>query len=132
MFLLLIVIWRFAEESRDHHRVWADYFLQICLVQHFLLVFLLTPVFLAGAIADERRQGTLALLLTTNLSPGSILLGKLLAGGQLVLCWWPRRAVAFCAGFGCFRSLLWELVLVTAIWLLMLGSATLCASVFYG
>src|SRR4051794_20829734 len=48
----------------------TDLFLQFCLVQHFALVLFLTPAFLAGAVSDERRQGTLAELLTTDLTSG--------------------------------------------------------------
>jgi ABC-type transport system involved in multi-copper enzyme maturation permease subunit len=39
-------------------------------------VLLLTPALAAGAIVEERQRGTLALLLTTHLTPRQIVLGK--------------------------------------------------------
>jgi ABC-type transport system involved in multi-copper enzyme maturation permease subunit len=111
----------------------TDLFLQSCLVQHFALVLFLTPAFLAGAISDERRQGTLAELLTTDLSPGAILLGKLASAlvqlGAVVLTACPL--LAFVAGAGFVNpAVVPGLLLVTALWLATLGCVTLCASVF--
>jgi ABC-type Na+ efflux pump permease subunit len=51
-------------------------FLQILAMQHFTLALLLPPAFVAGAVADEKSRGTLALLLTTPLTPGEIIVGK--------------------------------------------------------
>src|SRR5262249_22974056 len=49
-------------------------------------VLVLTPTFLAGAIAEECEKGTLPMLLTTHLSNREILLGKLASRvGLLVL-----------------------------------------------
>lgn len=111
----------------------TDLFLQFCLAQHFALIFFLTPAFLAGAISDERRQGTLAELLTTDLAPGAILLGKLAAAlvqlGSVVLTALPL--VAYLAGAGFVNpSSVFGLLLITALWLTTLGCVTLCASVF--
>lgn len=57
-------------------------FLQILAMQHFTLALLLPPAFVAGAVADEKSRGTLALLLTTPLTPGEIVVGKWL--GQVL------------------------------------------------
>jgi hypothetical protein len=111
----------------------TDLFLQFCLAQHFALVFLLTPAFLAGSISDERRQGTLAELLTTDLGPGAILLGKLDSAlvqiGSVVLTALPLLAYLAGAGF-VNASTIFGLLLVTAVWLVTLSCLTLCASVF--
>ncbi len=111
----------------------TDLFLQFCLVQHWALIFFLTPAFLAGAISDERRQGTLAELLTTDLTPGAILLGKLGAAlvqlGAVALTACPLLAYVAGAGF-VNPSVVPGLLLLSALWLLTLACGTLCASVF--
>src|SRR5262249_21457122 len=48
------------------------------LLQQFVLLFLLTPTFVAGAITDEKTRGTLQYLLTTNVTAWEIVVGKLL------------------------------------------------------
>jgi ABC-type transport system involved in multi-copper enzyme maturation permease subunit len=50
----------------------------LLLAEQFLLLALAAPAFAASAIADEKAKGTLALLLTTDLTPGQIVIGKLL------------------------------------------------------
>ncbi len=62
----------------------------------YIVVFnlLLAPVFSAGAITSERERQTLDLLLTTTLSPWTIILGKMLAGFRVstvltLLMAWP-------------------------------------------
>jgi ABC-type transport system involved in multi-copper enzyme maturation permease subunit len=132
-FLCLVALWRLAEEPAVLHRNWTDFFLQFCLIQHAALVFFLTPAFLAGSITDERQQGTLADLLTTELSPCQLLAGKLLAAltqiASLLLAALPP--LAFCAGSGFLQpAAVPGLVLLTVTWLLLLGCLSLCASVF--
>lgn len=53
-------------------------FTEVFLVQHLILIVLVTPAFVASAITDEKTRGTLQYLLTTELTPLHILLGKLL------------------------------------------------------
>lgn len=50
-----------------------------------LLLLILAPGLTAGSISGERERKTLGLLLTTQLSPGKILLGKLLNALSLIL-----------------------------------------------
>jgi ABC-type transport system involved in multi-copper enzyme maturation permease subunit len=47
-------------------------------VQHFLLLFLLTPALTASALGEEKAKGTLADLFTTSLTSAEILGGKLM------------------------------------------------------
>jgi ABC-type transport system involved in multi-copper enzyme maturation permease subunit len=62
-------------------------FFESVLAQHYLLLVLVTPAMVGGAIADEKTRGTLEHLLTACFRPGEIILGKLLAHTcQLVLC----------------------------------------------
>jgi ABC-type transport system involved in multi-copper enzyme maturation permease subunit len=57
----------------------AETFVNAILVMQILAVFLLTPAYVAGAIAEEREAGTLDLLFTTHLTDREIVLGKLFA-----------------------------------------------------
>jgi ABC-type transport system involved in multi-copper enzyme maturation permease subunit len=107
--LLLVVFWcytRFqAETMRYHYAVWASGAARVGMLrdrvsapafvgglfagafaqQLLLLLLLATPVFVAGAITDEKRRGTLPQLLTTDLDTRHILLGKLLGRTAQVL-----------------------------------------------
>lgn len=58
-------------------------FLAVSLLQMILVVFL-TPAFAAGSISGERERRTLAVLLTTPLSPWEILMGKILSSSALL------------------------------------------------
>ena len=55
-----------------------EMFVGVCTVQ-YMAVFLFAPLLLCGAIASEREERTLDLLLTTELRPRHIILGKLLS-----------------------------------------------------
>jgi ABC-type transport system involved in multi-copper enzyme maturation permease subunit len=59
-------------------------FVTLSLVQMTVAVFL-TPAFAAGAISGERERRTLAVLLTTPLSPIGILVGKILSSSALLV-----------------------------------------------
>lgn len=60
----------------------GDYAFYYYLMFQYLAVFILTPLYVAGTIIEERQQGTLALLLTTNLTPWELIVGKMM--GRLV------------------------------------------------
>jgi ABC-type transport system involved in multi-copper enzyme maturation permease subunit len=64
--------------SSDLGRLGESFVYGILLVQN-LAVFVLTPAYLAGAIAEEREKKSLDLLLTTHLTAQEIVLGKLFA-----------------------------------------------------
>src|SRR5262245_3601491 len=51
--------------------------LDLLLAQQFLLVFLATPAFAAGAVTDEKTRRTLDYLLASPLGPTAVVLGKL-------------------------------------------------------
>ncbi len=53
-------------------------FADMFLGQQMLLLLLITPAFVAGAVTDEKRRGTLQYLLTTDLESRHIVLGKLI------------------------------------------------------
>jgi ABC-type transport system involved in multi-copper enzyme maturation permease subunit len=54
-------------------------FLPLFVSQQLALVLIATPVFVAGAVTDEKTKGTLQYLMTTDLASWHILVGKLLA-----------------------------------------------------
>src|SRR5438132_1499962 len=54
------------------------WFTDAFLGQQMILLLLATPAFVAGAITDEKRRGTLQYLLTTDLEDRHIVVGKLL------------------------------------------------------
>lgn len=58
-------------------------FITLTLVQMTVAVFL-TPAFAAGSVSGERERRTLAVLLTTPLSPLGILVGKVLSSSALL------------------------------------------------
>jgi ABC-type transport system involved in multi-copper enzyme maturation permease subunit len=60
----------------------ANIFVGIILVLQALAVLVLTPAYLAGAIAEEKERRTLELLFTTHLTDREIVLGKLF--GRLI------------------------------------------------
>ena len=63
-------------KPRDMSRLAENYFIAYMVVQ-FILVCLLTPAAVAGAVADEKERRTLEFLLATDLRDREILFGKL-------------------------------------------------------
>ena len=68
---------------------WAPWYISYVLVFNVLV----GPVFTAGSITGERERQTLEMLLTTMISPGQILWGKLAAGLRVAGA--PRAFVAW-------------------------------------
>jgi ABC-type transport system involved in multi-copper enzyme maturation permease subunit len=66
-------------QARDSAAL-AEDFVRAMLLAQAIAVAVLTPAYLAGAIAGERERGTLELLFTTHLTDREIVLGKLAAG----------------------------------------------------
>lgn len=102
--------------------------------QHFLLVLLATPAFVAGSISDEKTRGTLQFLLCADVSSWDIVAGKLL--GRLAQVAFLASAglpfVCFIGGFGGLDA--WTLVGlagVTAGPLFGLGAASILSSVWH-
>lgn len=51
----------------------------------FILILLITPALTAGSISGERERQTLDLMMTTRLTPGQLILGKLFSSFSTVL-----------------------------------------------
>ncbi len=111
----------------------ANSFVPLFVVQQLILMVLAVPALAASAITDEKTRGTLQYLLTTELTPGQILVGKLLARSAQVLVLALTGLPLFCflGVIGGVEPLaLFAVGAITVVPLLALASATLLASVW--
>jgi ABC-type transport system involved in multi-copper enzyme maturation permease subunit len=111
----------------------GQWFAETFVTQQLLLLVLATPAFVAGAITDEKRRGTLQYLLTTDLESRHIILGKLLARvaqvALIALAGLPLFALL--AGFGGVQPItMLALAIALIVPLFALASITLLASVW--
>jgi ABC-type transport system involved in multi-copper enzyme maturation permease subunit len=111
----------------------GSWFTRLFLIQQMILLLLATPALVAGAVADEKRRGTLQYLLLASLDTRHILLGKLFGRSAqvalLMIAGLPLYALF--AGFSGINPLT---MILTGVALLMpifaLSAGTLLASVF--
>src|SRR5262245_58172001 len=130
--LLFSYFWLFSPGSYVISDL-AAHFTEIFLVQQLVLIVLTTPAFAAGSLTEEKVNGTLQYLLTSDLTPSEIILGKLLARsfqlGVLVLTGLPL--FCFLGPFAGVEPLtLLAAIGVTVPPLVALVSASLLASVW--
>jgi len=105
----------------------------VFIVQQFILLVLTTPVFVAGAITDEKTRGTLQYLLTTDLTVWNIILGKWIARVIQVCVLYLTALPLFCfVGVlgGMELTTLFGLGVVSLLTALAMGAASLLASVW--
>jgi ABC-type transport system involved in multi-copper enzyme maturation permease subunit len=57
----------------------AEHFFAIFMITQYIVILLLTPAYVAGAIADEKQRRTIEFLLATDLHNQEIVLGKLVS-----------------------------------------------------
>jgi ABC-type transport system involved in multi-copper enzyme maturation permease subunit len=147
---LLVALYFAYRERFPRHDLWAAPFAppQIptselaSLAQGFVLailrvqtvaVFVLTPVYLAGAVAEEKERATLELLFTTQLSDREIVLGKLAARvthlGGILLAGLPLLAATQLWG-GVDIRLLAGAFAMSGLNLLTVGAASVLTSVY--
>jgi ABC-type transport system involved in multi-copper enzyme maturation permease subunit len=111
----------------------SRHFVEIYLAQHFILLMLVTPAFVAGAVSDEKTKGTLQYLLTTDLAPIHIIVGKLL-GRIFMVCVLALAGLPLFALLGAFGGveppLLIGLLIVTVFVATGVASATFLAAVW--
>lgn len=110
----------------------GQWFAETFVAQQMILLALATPAFVAGAVTDEKRRGTLYQLLTTELESRHIVLGKLLgrvaAVALVAVAGLPLFALL--AGFGGVQPLtILAVAVALAGPLFALASAALLASV---
>jgi ABC-type transport system involved in multi-copper enzyme maturation permease subunit len=132
VFFLNTAIRRRSIESFDFSEFASDYLL-VYLRQHFLVILLATPALVAGAVTDEKWRGTLQYLLTADLRPWEILLGKLVGRGYQViaLSLIGLPLLCFIGVFGGLDlPLLLALGVCTFLVVFAVGSASLLAAVW--
>jgi ABC-type transport system involved in multi-copper enzyme maturation permease subunit len=108
-------------------------FVEFVVRQQFYLLLLVGPALTAGAVTDEKARGTLQYLLTTDLTVGEILIGKLLARAALIgsLALLPLPFLCVVAPFAGLDLLgFFILAVCTTVLILSLGAAGLLASVW--
>lgn len=111
----------------------GSHFTAVLVKQQLMLLLLATPAYAAGAITDEKARGTLQYLLSADLTPWEIIVGKLL--GRIVqvalLALAALPMLCFIGVFGGLNLLaLLVLFAVTLAPLFALGSVSLLASVW--
>ncbi len=139
--LLLQIAWFFAGEwvaslmrnDTDFTIAVCQHFTSVFVVQHFLLLLLATPAFVAGGVSDEKTRGTLQYLLTTDLASVHIIVGKLLGRivQVLLLALVGLPLLCFLGAFGGAEPrLILGVVLLSVEMVVGLASATLLAAVW--
>jgi ABC-type transport system involved in multi-copper enzyme maturation permease subunit len=111
----------------------GQWFAETFVIHQLLLIVLATPAFVAGAITDEKRRGTLQYLLTADLESRHIVVGKLLARmAQVILVALAGVPLfALLAGFGGVEPItLLALGIALTVPLFALASTALLASVW--
>ena len=118
--------------DRAGNAAFAETFLMAFLAVQQLAVIVLTPLYAAGSIAEEKERGTLDFLLSSPLPHYQILLGKLLARlafvGSILAVGWPVLMLTFLFGGVDFEHLLagFAISAVTAIFLANWGIMLAC------
>jgi ABC-type transport system involved in multi-copper enzyme maturation permease subunit len=133
VFLLNIGVFRRRWADALDFSVFASDYLLIYLRQHFLVILLATPALVAGAITDEKWRGTLQYLLTADLRPWEILVGKLVGRGfqVVVLSLIGLPLLCFIGVFGGLElQLLLALALCTVLAVFAIAAASLLAAVW--
>jgi len=148
LWLLVQFFWLYYEDVMAIAQGWGRpqfvaLYIQLFLVQQFLLLLLVTPVFVAGVITDEKSRGTLEYLLTADLTAWEIVggkfLGRLAQLGQLALmglplfCFvgvyadlGPPKMLAIVGTTGALLFGLGAISLLTSVWCRNTRDAVLC------
>jgi ABC-type Na+ efflux pump permease subunit len=109
------------------------HFAEVFIPQHFALLALVTPAFVASSITEEKTRGTLQYLLTTDLAPIHIIVGKLL-GRIIQVCVLAIAGLPFFALLGAFGGIepavLVGLLVLTVYVAAGVASATFLAAVW--
>lgn len=139
LFLLLIAVIGFEMVFNIHWNNYVDYsgvnmvYLAMSCLETLMIIFLV-PAFTAGSIAGEREKQTLDILLTTAVSPGQIIWGKLVScissAVLLVFSSLPILSIVLTVG-GIGLSDLFEMVFVLFLVSVFIGSIGILASVLF-
>ncbi len=123
----------FNPPNQDYTPYVCRHFCEVFIPQHFILIALVTPAFVASAITEEKTRGTLQYLLTTDLAPIHIIVGKLI-GRILQVCTLALAGLPLFALLGAFGgvepALLLGLLVLTVYVAAGVASATFLAAVW--
>jgi ABC-type transport system involved in multi-copper enzyme maturation permease subunit len=124
----------FSTPPSQHYTAYVSrHFAEVFIPQHFILLALVTPAFVASAITEEKTRGTLQYLLTTDLAPIHIIVGKLI-GRIIQVCVLALAGLPFFAILGAFGgvepALFLGLLVMTVLVAAGVASATFLAAVW--
>jgi ABC-type transport system involved in multi-copper enzyme maturation permease subunit len=122
-----------APPSQPYTNYLGRHFAEVFIPQHFILLALVTPAFVASAITEEKTRGTLQYLLVSDLAPIHIIAGKLI-GRIIQVCVLSLAGLPLFAFLGVLGGveppLLFGLLLVTVYVAAGVASATFLAAVW--
>src|SRR5262249_59458388 len=87
--------------NQDYTNYVGRHFAEVFIPQHFILLALVTPAFVASAITEEKTRGTLQYLLVSDLAPIHVIVGKLI-GRIIQVCVLSLAGLPFIAIAGAF------------------------------
>ncbi len=103
--------WPIALPSNWTRSALIEAFFQIFIYQHFLLLIFAVPAFFCGAITEEKEQGTLILLMSTETSSWGVIGGKIISRLLQVMTLALVGLPLFCLVGKYFNLLTWQTVL---------------------
>ncbi len=118
-FLLALVIIQVENRSIYSDNIYGQlvYLFPVLAVAQLCIVALIMPILTASSISGEKERQTFDIMLTTCMSPMSIVIGKVTAAVIrilfFVLASFPIMALAFVAGGLGWENLLWFLLALT-------------------
>jgi ABC-type transport system involved in multi-copper enzyme maturation permease subunit len=119
--------------SQDYTSYVGRHFAEVFIPQHFILLALVTPAFVASAITEEKTRGTLQYLLVSDLAPIHIIVGKLI-GRIIQVCMLSLAGLPLFAFLGAVGgvepALLLGLLVLTVFVATGVASATFLAAVW--
>lgn len=125
--IVLVTMWILTDDyRRDPSEIGRRTFLIFATLQ-LALIFFIFPAFACTSLTDERTNKSIDLLLTTNLSPSRIVLGKTLAsfvyGLQFIVATLPLVALTFLYG----GVTPWQIVLAYGVMVVIAALVTIHA-----
>lgn len=113
----------------DYSQIFVVY-MMLAIIELGLVLFIV-PAYTAGSIAGEREKQTLEILLTTKLTPGQIIIGKLASSISLLLFLvfssLPILAIVFSVG-GISYQHIFQILLLIVVTAIFVGSIGICFS----
>ncbi len=136
LFIMLMVYESFSYGSKNNTEIYEGFiaFFPVIGVAQLGMISLIVPIITASSISGERERQTMDVMLTTTISPYSIVIGKITSAVFRVMTFIiasiPLMAVSFMMGGMKWRTLL-EYLVLAFIFAIFTGSiGTFCSSIF--